>query len=272
VNHDLTPHAERRHGYVFEVDARAEELVEPVPILGMGRFYHEAVCVDPKTAFVYLSEDRDDGLLYRYRPDVVVAEFKSPIELGPGDLAKGGVLEALRIVDRPSARTQNWQNPEPLSGESPARKPATQVFSDSTTAARADSLQTICEQRAFEESKPYTPIPETEHVPIGQRYNGFAFPTWTPTWTWSDIPRTRSGFAAAHRLTARQGQGVARCTIPSPRPARRARKVTAWLPPSSPAAKASISMRAIAPSICRAPTAARRERVSCGDWTWTATS
>jgi secreted PhoX family phosphatase len=63
--HDLRPDVGERHGYVFEVDARAEGLVEPVPIKAMGRFYHEAVAVDPATGFVYLTEDRDDGLLYR---------------------------------------------------------------------------------------------------------------------------------------------------------------------------------------------------------------
>jgi secreted PhoX family phosphatase len=66
--HDKRPDVSRRHGYIYEVDSRAEGLVDPVPIVAMGRFYHEAVAVDPSTGFVYLTEDRDDGLLYRYRP------------------------------------------------------------------------------------------------------------------------------------------------------------------------------------------------------------
>jgi secreted PhoX family phosphatase len=111
VNHDLTPLVSKRHGYVFEVDAAARDLVEPVPILGMGRFYHEACAVDPATGFVYLSEDRDDGALYRYRPDVLASGKRKPSEMKAGDLAKGGVLEALRIVGKPQARTQNWDNP-----------------------------------------------------------------------------------------------------------------------------------------------------------------
>jgi len=81
--------------------------VDPVPIKAMGRFYHEAVAVDPGTGFAYLTEDRDDGLLYRYRPDVLERSRKTPAEMRTGDLALGGTLEALRIVDRPSARTQN---------------------------------------------------------------------------------------------------------------------------------------------------------------------
>ena len=71
MNHDFTPKVSKRHGYVFEVDAHAEELVDPAPILPMGRFYHEACAVDPVTGFVYLTEDRNDGVLYRFRPAVL---------------------------------------------------------------------------------------------------------------------------------------------------------------------------------------------------------
>lgn len=114
VNHDRTPLVTERHGYVFEVDSRAESLVEPVPIKAMGRFYHEAVAVDPTTANVYLSEDRSDGLLYRFRPDAIAVGTRMPFEMRAGDLAKGGVLEALRVVDLPSARTQNWDEEAPF--------------------------------------------------------------------------------------------------------------------------------------------------------------
>ncbi|OLE27892.1 MAG: hypothetical protein AUI36_31415 [Cyanobacteria bacterium 13_1_40CM_2_61_4] len=109
-SYDQTPAVSERHGYVFEVDARAEGLVEPNPIKAMGRFYHEAVAVDPATGFVYLSEDRGDGLLYRYRPNVLTRGLKRPAQLAVGDLAKGGVLEALRIAGMPSALTQNWHS------------------------------------------------------------------------------------------------------------------------------------------------------------------
>jgi len=109
TNHDLRPDVSARHGYVFEVDAYATEPVEPVPIRGMGRFYHEAVAVDPATGFVYLTEDRDDGVLYRYVPDVIANGTRKPFELRAGDLARGGVLEALRIPGHPSLLTQNWR-------------------------------------------------------------------------------------------------------------------------------------------------------------------
>lgn len=108
VVHDHRPDVTERHGYLFEVDARAEGLTTSIPIKAMGRFYHEAVAVDPATGFVYLTEDRDDGLLYRYRPNAITRRLKRVRDMAVGDLALGGTLEALRIVDRPAALTQNW--------------------------------------------------------------------------------------------------------------------------------------------------------------------
>jgi secreted PhoX family phosphatase len=35
----------------------------------MGKFAHEAAVVDPRTGFVYLTEDDGDSRLYRFRPD-----------------------------------------------------------------------------------------------------------------------------------------------------------------------------------------------------------
>lgn len=57
------------HGYNFEVPASAGPgLIEPVPLKAMGRFNHEAVAVDPATGIVYQTEDRVDGLFYRFLP------------------------------------------------------------------------------------------------------------------------------------------------------------------------------------------------------------
>lgn len=75
--------AMRDHGWVFEVPASATGPVDPVPLIAMGRFNHEAAAVDPATGIVYLTEDRGDGLLYRFIPSV------------PGKLAQGGKLQAL---------------------------------------------------------------------------------------------------------------------------------------------------------------------------------
>lgn len=87
----------KRHGYAFEVPASAEpRVVEPNPILGMGRFTHEACCVDPATGIVYETEDLNDGLLYRFIPRT------------PGRLHEGGRLQALAIRGAPSFDTTNW--------------------------------------------------------------------------------------------------------------------------------------------------------------------
>ncbi len=82
------------HGWVFEVPAAAPGLVEPVPLKAMGRFNHEAACVDPATGIVYLTEDRDDSLLYRFLP------------LTPGKLEQGGTLQALKLEE--VSDTRNW--------------------------------------------------------------------------------------------------------------------------------------------------------------------
>jgi hypothetical protein len=87
---------EKDHGYVFEVPASAQGAVRPEPIRAMGRFNHEAVAVDPLSGVVYLTEDRGDGLLYRYVPEV------------PGELHRGGRLQAMALVDRAGADTRNY--------------------------------------------------------------------------------------------------------------------------------------------------------------------
>jgi secreted PhoX family phosphatase len=86
----------RDHGYIFEVPANANELVEPIPLKAMGRFNHEAACVDPSTGIVYLTEDRGDSLFYRFIPNVF------------GELSKGGKLQALSIKDLPKFDSRNW--------------------------------------------------------------------------------------------------------------------------------------------------------------------
>jgi len=75
----------QNHGYVFEVPADHVGLVDPVPLRAMGRFNHEAACVDPASGIVYMTEDRPDSVFYRFIPSV------------PGDLAQGGTLQALVI-------------------------------------------------------------------------------------------------------------------------------------------------------------------------------
>ncbi|MGB3167307.1 MAG: alkaline phosphatase PhoX [Alteraurantiacibacter sp.] len=73
------------HGYVFEVPATHRGLIDPQPLRAMGRFNHEAACVDPATGVVYMTEDRQDSLIYRFLPRE------------RGNLAAGGTLQALAL-------------------------------------------------------------------------------------------------------------------------------------------------------------------------------
>ncbi len=86
------------HGYIFEVPANADSLIEAKPLKAMGRFNHEAACVDPKTGIVYLTEDQGDSLLYRFVPN----EYAK--------LAAGGQLEALVVKNKPQFDTRNWSS------------------------------------------------------------------------------------------------------------------------------------------------------------------
>ena len=88
------PKTRNSHGWVFEVPAAVTGLADPVPLKAMGRFNHEAAAVDPVSGHVYLTEDRDDGLLYRFIPKV------------KGQLAQGGRLQAL--VLHGIGDTRNW--------------------------------------------------------------------------------------------------------------------------------------------------------------------
>ncbi len=88
---------EKDHGYNFEVPAAADGVLNaPLPLRGMGRFRHEAVAVGARSGVVYQTEDREDGLIYRFIPN------------SPGYLDKGGTLQTLKIKDYKSAETRNW--------------------------------------------------------------------------------------------------------------------------------------------------------------------
>ena len=94
------------HGYNFEVPVTEKPgLAEPLPIKGMGRFTHEAVAIDPRTSIAYQTEDEGNGLIYRYIPNV------------PGELHKGGVLQALGFKSKPSMDTRNWEETTVLKRE-----------------------------------------------------------------------------------------------------------------------------------------------------------
>ena len=95
-----TPAATKMHGYNFEVPAWANEAVDPVPLVDMGRMNHEAVAVDPATGYCYETEDRGDSLFYRFVPRRRAN--------GVGDYAAGGDLYAMVVAPNQTApdRTQ----------------------------------------------------------------------------------------------------------------------------------------------------------------------
>jgi len=88
---------EKDHGYAFEVPVTSEpKLTDAIPLKAMGRFYHEAVAVEPRTSIVYQTEDRVDGLIYRFIPST------------PQRLANGGRLQVLSVRDRKTLDTRNF--------------------------------------------------------------------------------------------------------------------------------------------------------------------
>jgi secreted PhoX family phosphatase len=87
----------RDHGWVFEVPATARAPINPQPLTALGRFNHEAAAIDPRTGVVYLTEDRGDGLLYRLLPNA------------RGELARGGRLQALALLEPGLTDSRNWE-------------------------------------------------------------------------------------------------------------------------------------------------------------------
>lgn len=79
----------KKHGYVFESAADPSESIAE-PIVGMGRFSHEAVAIDPSSGYVYETEDsRNLSSFYRYKPVNIGG--------GLGSLHQGGTLQGARI-------------------------------------------------------------------------------------------------------------------------------------------------------------------------------
>ena len=114
------------HGYAFEIPADTSDPVDAIPIRSAGRFVREAVAWQGE--FLYQTEDRDQSVFTRYRPNSRPARA--------GDLAAGGgVLEALKIkgssttIDTATGWRSRFGNrrvpvewvlieePEPASGE-----------------------------------------------------------------------------------------------------------------------------------------------------------
>ena len=84
----------KTHGWVFEVDPTGRKTVAE-PIEPLGRFPHEAICIDPRTDVIYLTEDSSKpfGLFYRFLPKARKGGYHS--------YRAGGTLQAMRVPDVP---------------------------------------------------------------------------------------------------------------------------------------------------------------------------
>ena len=88
----------KNHGYNFEViPSENIKLNKAIPLKDMGRFRHEAIAIDPVSSIAYQTEDRDDGLVYRFIPNV------------KKQYVKGGKLQALMLKNMVSNDTRNWE-------------------------------------------------------------------------------------------------------------------------------------------------------------------
>jgi secreted PhoX family phosphatase len=88
----------KQHGYCFDVPATANGTVPAIAIPDMGRFSHEALCVDPLTQIVYETEDNGGNSgFYRFLPST------------PGVLVRGGALQMLAIENAPNYDTRTNQ-------------------------------------------------------------------------------------------------------------------------------------------------------------------
>ena len=93
---DLRPLGGELHGFAFEVPSPRLGPASGVPLRDMGLFAHEAAAVDPRTGFVYETEDNNDASgFYRFRPNDASRRV--------GALEAGGQLEMLKVAGEPGA-------------------------------------------------------------------------------------------------------------------------------------------------------------------------
>jgi secreted PhoX family phosphatase len=94
-------------GLVYECDP--EGLLAPVVRPSLGRFKHEAVATDPNDRRLYLTEDVQDGRLYRFTPHAW------------GDLGSG-VLDVAQVIAGFNVIWHTVPNPNPPIGGVPTRR------------------------------------------------------------------------------------------------------------------------------------------------------
>ncbi|MGB1800188.1 MAG: alkaline phosphatase PhoX [Gammaproteobacteria bacterium] len=87
-------------GQVYECDPEGNQKAIVLPL--MGSFNHEAVAVDPKTHYCYMTEDVKDGCLYRFKPESKNDLSKGVLEVAVADK---NILSWEKIAD-PLAKTK----------------------------------------------------------------------------------------------------------------------------------------------------------------------
>ena len=99
-------------GMVWECDPSGPG--EGIPRPALGRFSHEAACVDPVDHRVYLSEDQGDGRFYRFTPSAWRDDGQGVLD--------AGVLEAALVASDGSV---TWVPvPDPAAATMPTRAQA----------------------------------------------------------------------------------------------------------------------------------------------------
>jgi uncharacterized protein len=85
--------AEHDGGLVHECDPATAVTLDAATTArpAMGTFAHEAVCVDPVNRYLYLTEDKPDGCLYRFKPAVYPNLSSGALEVAVGPVDGSGL-------------------------------------------------------------------------------------------------------------------------------------------------------------------------------------
>lgn len=99
---------EVERGLVYECDPFGQKEAMAIPAL--GRFKHEAVAVDPVNSHLYLTEDEEDGVFYRFIPAAPLPDLTN------------GTLQVAQLVSSSGTTQIVWHDvPDPSAAQIPTR-------------------------------------------------------------------------------------------------------------------------------------------------------
>ena len=116
-------------GLVYECDPLGQRPAVALPAL--GRFKHEAVAIDPVHAHLYLTEDEEDGLFYRFVPAGSLPDLH------------GGTLQAAQLLSDSGNSQLVWHDvPDPSAAQTATRHqvPAATSFNGGEGIASHDGI------------------------------------------------------------------------------------------------------------------------------------